>query len=883
MPPKESWHRPKPVAHINKGSVPEKTGQTTKRKLPPNPDSRSGKPGKDLEPDAKAAKRAKMRDTRSIASQRSHDALENGELNVQSFVNSMAFEINALDESMQRTRTSKSSRAFQRVPFTMRRRAAAHDMKRVPKRLRRRAKREMMEDNTPTVNAKTRKPKSSRAWLRAETARKLGILAERKRKMKLRKRLAGGKDALKQTAVRPKIKRNELNEPLITAPKFRKRQKKKAWLPSHLWHTKRARMTAPSQPLWGFSIPLTPTQKIYRPTHRIQWEKGAMAWDVSYMSTIGLFGSESSIRNVLQSVGLALEALWNDKGLLWRNGVLHWSGQLGKKYQSSHFHTIGPAVVIWNPQETSETPDLAQNSRQVLIRVHPSAFLETFNELLRVLRMQKPRPYIQDLRYEIGSIDITGPDSTEALIGVLKPYFTKAELKEPHAHKFESLLGLRDPASLPPGSLLSYSIMDPRLHHPPKRMVNQSTQACLMEAIANFRNESETKPHRIFDRDERFKATRLPSQQSLNRRRGKGTPGSSLEATKVDPPIPVLIMASRAPPGSQAPGKWTVLLPWKCVLPVWYSLMHYPLSTGGNPAFGGLDEIRHMQFESGQPWFPGDMPGTNAGSSWELEERQRRKLVWDRKPRGKRVNWDSLDLGAGRRGEVGFGWHCDYELLSGPGSSVEDNPLAAMRHLSKTALKPFIAHGDMEASGTTLVIVHIMIMGRGVPATCARIYRLPEAKMPVVSSHAEVPATDPPLAEGQLPVNLREQWLSRRPTKGKPQNKSSPSISMDAEARRQWLAQQLLGSTQSHPSVTATSDSINGHPLCPSEEDLIGFVTTGSFNLHNGRGEGIATLSGSRAIEEMKRCKDEKDSTSRLCVVRNSGQNIGWLARWELI
>ena len=76
-------------------------------------------------------------------------------------------------------------------------------------------------------------------------------------------------------------------------------------------------------------------------------------------------------------------------------------------------------------------------------------------------------------------------------------------------------------------------------------------------------------------------------------------------------------------------------------------MMYYPLSTGGQPRFGGLDEKRQLAFESGQAWFPGDYPGTNGGWEWELQQRKKRKDEWERRPKSKRVNWDVVDVGSG--------------------------------------------------------------------------------------------------------------------------------------------------------------------------------------------------------------------------------------------
>ncbi|KAI0019677.1 ribonucleases P/MRP protein subunit POP1-domain-containing protein [Xylariomycetidae sp. FL0641] len=890
------------AAHSTQRSQPGKNGQTAKRKGPPNSDSQNSK-----------NKRTKIFDNRAIAAQKSHAAFKDGELSVQAFVNSMSFEIGALDESMRRTRATKTSRAFQRVPFTLRRRAAGHNYRRVPKRLQKRAKREMKEDNTPMVTARTRKPKKSKSRVRAEVARRLAVLARRKQMLRLKRKFGDDTGAITTRAARPKIRRNAFNPARITAPKFRKRQMKKIWLSTHLWHAKRTRMTAPSNPLWGFSIPLTPTQKVYRPTHRDQWQKGAIAWDMSYMSTIGLFGSYNSIQNVLKNLRMHQPVLWNEKGARWRAGTVSWSGLLSRRSQND-FQPIGPATVIWNPQSRTGSADEKEPARQVFIRIHPSAFTEAFEELLRLVKMQHPRPYLQDLRYEIGSIEVTGPDATEALLGVLKSYTADGGNEEAHAARWESLSGLRDPGSLPTGSLLAFSVRDPRLHHPPRRVQppaasDQLAQVALLESISNISKEDSPQPYRLFDRDARFAASKLPSQQSLNRRRKNASPGTALQPVASDPSIPIILLASRNPKDAQVPGTWTLLLPWKCVLPVWYSLMHYPLSTGGNPSFGGLNEIRQLEFERGRPWFPGDFPGTKAGNTWELRQRAERKEAWERLPKGKRVNWETLSLGAGRKGEVGVGWSCDFQLLfglrapddaqqqrveeksegqpqtEGPAHDQKDrgDSLAEIVHIPKTTVSSKLSQKPGAAPTGSVVTVKVTCVARGVPTTCGRIYRLPTSNLNARSSEAEVPATDPPISkDGKLPSNLREQWLAQRPSKEETKRRILQQH-VDEEARKQALAQQLVGPVSSYPSASPSADNINGHPLCPDEEDLVGFVTTGSFNLRHGRGEGIATLSAAKVIEELGRYKNPNDPAVRLCVIRAAGQSIGWLAKWELV
>ncbi|SPQ19526.1 1a6b6753-2ef5-41fc-933f-dbd50ff6c1f2 [Thermothielavioides terrestris] len=899
----------------------------------------------------RAAKRVKFQDARNIRTQPSDAALEDGKLDLQKFLNAREFEIKALESSMRKCKAANATRVFQSVPRAMRRRTASHNAKRVPKRLRERARREMIEDNTPTVEARKRRPRTTRARLRAETAKRLGLLAARKRKKKkqqLEKAAAEGASMSEESAkpkvhtrpARPKIRRDMLNEPPRAESKFRKRQINKTWLPTHLWHAKRAKMTEPSKLLWRFAIPLTPTEKCYRPTHRASGQKGVVVWDTSYMSTIGLYGAAEGVERVLRALGLTQEGLWAALGQKWRAGVRKWSGMLSKQTKDSR-RDIGPATIIWNPQAPDAEDAAADSShakkpqRQLLIRTHPSCFLELFQELLKLVRMQTPRLHIEDLRFEVGSIELTGPGSTETLLGVLQPWYDKPGNEDRHGQVFKSLVGITNPASLPKDALLAFSVKDPRLAYPPRTVDIPSggANAALVETITNWPVEETLKPFGIFSRDARFQASRLPSQKAINRRKGAGAPGEPLQVTPSDPPIPIMLLASRSPAGGQAQGTWTLLAPWKCIMPIWYTMMHYPLSTGGNPRLGGLDEQRQIAFEHGSPWFPGDFPASDAGLSWELEQRAKRKRDWDRRPKGKRVEWGSLDLGAGRKGEIGDGLACDFEHLfalsagepanpQGIDSSIADAPepmdidlpepsegtqarsktgssapaLRLIQRLTKEAFASLLTSSDPgKPPANSIVAINLTFVTRGVANTCARIYRLPSRKKSRIaepSEDAEVLATDPvSTSPGPLlPPDLRDQWLRKLPSPSSDRGRRArarlaapphapPGI--DMETRKKLLAQSLVGTELPYPRPPANQLDIGGHhPLCPGEEDLIGFVTTGAFSLSEGRGTAVGSISAQRALEALR---EGGAREGKLCIVRNAGESVGWLARWELV
>ncbi|KAJ6151303.1 hypothetical protein N7470_007897 [Penicillium chermesinum] len=747
-------------------------------------------------------KRAKTYDARTLAVQSTEAALSaTGELDVAAYAAARTFEIQALEKGMQRSKGALTTRAFQKVPRSLRRRTASHNVKR------------MVEDNTPTVTARRRKP-SQIMRIRLETARRLQNLNAKAKRRRRAAKSHEGKESeriLKEQGSHsfniapriPKIKKNKLSRPAPADAKYRKRQRCKTWLPTHLFHAKRAHMATTKSPLWRFAIPISPTEKSYRPTHRARGSRGAVAWDMSYMSTIQLDGNFDCIEAVLRAVG--------------------------------------PEDIV--PGDSTR-PSLEKARRKLWVRVHPSAFLQLWTDLLDLSKRQNPHVTVEDLRFEIGSIEITGPGSTEALIAALRPVRgedgTAPDPRSPVA-TWSGLLGVTNPSSLPQNALLSFDVSDPRLHFPPQRLEipeGESHMVDLANLLSTWTPDQTQERFTIFERSNRLSASRqLPSQKAINRRREKtrqeAGPGNHPAPQPNDPRIPVLVFATRHSDGSKqssAPGSWTVLLPWKCVPPVWYSLMYYPLSSGGSPRFGGLKEQQQLAFEAGEPWFPGSSPA-----------------------------FDSLTLGEGRpKGEIGRGWACDWErLIQGPPKDVQGNSSSKAEKASQketenveSPVPPLNIHslrfplkntdhilanlGRTPPSSSGLATVYITLSNRGTPEPCARIYRLP---------------TD---------QGLRQKWTDLKSSAGSKlqaqhHRRRCPSVS--GEQARRKLAESLISATAPE----------NSKPDClevPPEKDLIGFITTGNYNLSEGKATGIGSILLHKVL-----VADFKQHERRMCII----------------
>ena len=808
---------------------------------------------------------------------------------------------------------------------------------------------QMKEDNTSTVTARRRKP-NPHMRLRLETAKKIEALNARinaKREKAKQQKLDDAGKPLSTDPRPPRAKKNTLVDPEKPAAKYRKRQIHKMWLPTHVFHAKRAHMPDPKEPLWRFAIPLTPTAKVCRPTHRAASSRGCIAWDTSYMSTILIEGVEASLFGLLEDVGVDEHMLTGKNGTKWRQGMRSWYGWVRERDNEKRW--ISEISIVWcaniAKSDESTPPSKTQqkkDKRQAFLRVHPSAFLQLWNELIKDAKIQRPSPSIEDLRFQIGSIEITGPSSTEALIGVLRSTSndTSAADQLPQS-TWDRLSALSNPSALPPKAILHFNVHDPRLFHPPHTVpLPLNSEDALLDVLAAWPPDTSPTPSCLFSSVARHTASRLPSQKAINRRKSTALPGNYPEPLSTDPAIPVFLLTSRAPSINQQ-GTWTLLLPWKCVLSVWYGLMHYPLRTGGNPRFGGLDELRQTYFERGQPWFPGDYPGTKAGYEWELKERARRRKSWEKRPKSKRVSWDAVNLGDGKKGEVGMGWACDWERLflgltpaselSGkangskePGTeqeNVSNAPEAPKMESSFEDLQiqhlPFSILSSLPASDIpprALSPVNLTLLHRGTPTICARIYRIPAANLA-----------------------LRKQWLSllstiqsSKATSTDPSNtphagkrtKSKKPISLsdlpeDAPTweKRQALARILL----SGPTTPQDED----YPACPAEEDLLGFVTTGNFDMGAGKGTAVGSLAvgkvlgnsegkgneddeiaeraagqGDSRVSDPAAGEKSRDSGSqqhsgksvkhlkgedKICIVRDAGQSVGRLAMWEFV
>ncbi|CAK9436291.1 uncharacterized protein LODBEIA_P08490 [Lodderomyces beijingensis] len=566
------------------------------------------------------SKKTRLYNSRTIKVQNSDPAFDKQDtkLQVPDFIQARKYEIDAFEQSQLKSKSALSTRCFQSLPRVMRRRAASHNVKRMPKRLRNKAIREM---NGAVPPAK-RKSRGRRLYKWMQTQRIL------KAASKLRQDRYEVDPAVKSANVRAMFKKLAKGIPddddfqgkmcrrienttgavdrtgvgkLHPAPpaaslKFRHRQREFVWLPTHVWHAKRFKMSKVS----GFQIPLTPTQKCFKLMSR-QNRYRAVCFDTSYYGTLtiecGSLSSATFLMSVLSELTgkskfpkLVLEGRKSFVGMLrWTPSVS--SSDKGKGEGEQQF---APGVVYMNIQEN-----------YALIRVPVSVYVDLFRHLQSVVERANngdgdsndKRVQLSDCRNSIGSITLSGPSSLRCLSRV---FHFKDTLTQELKSTWASLASLRDNSIIPVGTTLSFKIYDPRLWNRPSKFPIRNNNDVFDTIISMNSNppvdkESATSLVKC-DLRKKSLVDQL-SVKDLGKIKSHNTAFEKVSHSE----IPIILVKTDCQ-------VWTVMLPWYWVQPLWLQLVKIP-----DLKPGGMKQHHQFQFEQMKPTFPHDFPWSRAG------------------------------------------------------------------------------------------------------------------------------------------------------------------------------------------------------------------------------------------------------------------------------
>lgn len=603
---------------------------------------------------APSYKHLQRKKARFIRSETNDKSLNKGSiLNVSEFLNSRSFEINELAKAQLNSKFSASTRVFQNLPRKLRRRTASHNVKRIPKRLRKRALREMQINTTTNEGVVKKKlpikgKEIYRMKMRKNLLTLLSSLNQEQRKIIDNEEITTLK--FKDVKIRSRIKEiskilkdnknlmqtnneigsfdntgiNKYSLPPVGKMKYYKRQREFAWLTTHVWHAKRAHMIKQH----GFQIPLAPTQKLYKLSHRNFHYKGGMFWDKSYINTLILSGE--SQKELIE----VLEKLVN--------------GKIGKRYL-----TNGGIVnrFIYNSESqilgAVEIVTLNYKSKfNSVLRLHPSIYQTVFDYILTF----KPESItLQDNKFSIGSIEITGPNSMKSLTTVLKPLSTKNT-------ESTTWIKLANEANIPNGTIFIIQMKDPRLVN--RKKVPKDRGVDLNQVLIDMKMDKSTTINE--DVIEKFitpegRTESYKDQLSLKSiGKIKASSSTSLSELHIVANFPVIIYKSK--------DTWKVLTPWYWILPIWQSLSHI-----AHLNFGGILQSRQLDFEKSWFNYPKDYQFTQIGFKENETNGALIQNKWSRKPKSKRFNYKRLKLNPDERkynlGELGDWSKCDWRYL----------------------------------------------------------------------------------------------------------------------------------------------------------------------------------------------------------------------------
>ena len=237
----------------------------------------------------------------------------------------------------------------------------------------------------------------------------------------------------------------------------------------------------------------------------------------------------------------------------------------------------------------------------------------------------------------------------------------------------------------------------------------------------------------------------------------------------------------------------------------------------------------------------------------EVEEK------WGRRPDGKRESWGKVLKKGVERGEVGDPFGCDWGVLltkesvanGGAEEVIPDGVGLGGVDVERIKQQAKAAMGtDSKANQDTTD--HFLLSPGYAKQLLAR-------KTPMMA----------PLDLSQALIPIRLHFLQKGNVSFRARIYRLP---IALEDRRPWL--NLLNKKIPTPSK-------QDYPSCPGEQDLLGFVTTGNMSLSEGRGRAVGALAWTRAELEEERWAEER-GFRRWCIVRDVGQDMGRLAKWEI-
>ncbi|GAA5912659.1 hypothetical protein JCM6882_004704 [Rhodosporidiobolus microsporus] len=735
-------------------------------------------------------------------------------IEVEKFAQARSFEISAMQRAMKAAKEAGTQRAFQSLPRHLRRRAASHNIRRLPLRLRKRALAEVPKDAA--------KPKRV------------------SRKMLGRHRLR--------------------KKPGLKTQMFLRRQQKKIWLETHVWHAKRMHMTE----IWGHRLAEKPTAKAFRSSYRAS-QHGALVHDASYFQYFELEGPFDDLQKVLERVCDPAAALPSSKR--YSSGAREYSTDVYDFTATHPYGLLGPVTFIWKPSHPAASPAASTSSapppspkRTLLVRAHPALACAAANSFSAALTSLSLARSVSLKRHDRAflTFEITGKRATEVVKTVLRPVKgTDARTKA----AWKALRVEEGPGGVPEGMVLGMEVYDPRLSFPPTlEAADKQTRPTDDECAVPDAQVASVSSFWSVDARAKISKPRYRKQDLDARRSENLVPGTRLTPLAQDDRIPILLSqrtlssssisssSSRHDPlHDSALHGWTLTVPSGWGMPFWSSLVF------STPRIGGLRERSQQFYEAGAARFPEDYVGSPASEEHETRREDDERGYWERRPPAKRPSYAKLGTVWPWRAEMGevlkVAWGAQTEEPSKAGEAKEQQdaflvpPSVAQAVLARTADSSAAADED----APMLDSPYPRDRAKHLESALLRDWR-------AVSSSSSPPsrASLPVLPHAMVRVKLVPVL------RGVPEDLGLVyELESEAQAERVWQKLGVEKARRKRAEGVATGEWEGAEDLCgrPRHEQLIGRITTGGFALSEGHGSGTAVVSLYRLLEMSKRSK----------------------------
>ncbi|CAG8727746.1 15411_t:CDS:10, partial [Dentiscutata erythropus] len=764
-------------------------------------------------------------------------------INVVDFAEARAFEINAMNDALERARQTRNTNVIQYLPRHLRRRAASHNVKRLPARLRKQAAEEIVKSTKKPNRRKKRRP---------------GSLAD----------------------------------------EYKRRQGTKRWLETHIWHAKRMKMIE----LWGHKLAEYPNEKSIKSSYRAS-QHLSIIHDASYFGWIQISGDQNVIIKLLNSVtDPSLPSIGSERYL---NGKRQCSTFL-YHYLMYPTHVVAPINLIWRPASVIDTSaENNKVTRHVLIWVHGCAFDEVFETLeIAIEKMElQSEISISNLQDEFLIFELTGPRSTALLQEVLDiadvasgsntessldintSVNIDTEIREvkktcinSEAHKtWATLRDLRSSASLPPGVVLGLTVFDPRLRFPKKvpprtSQISPSSSTALQRLLLSW-------PNNVANCD-------IWDEKCRNHlKTNKIKDGQRLIPTPIDSLIPILLIqrdglittsnksdndvdSKRDLKNNVASSEYNC--GWNLIMPSGWGMDFWKSFVFAGAWVGGLRERHSNHFESGMQCFPYDFPSTRSYNLYSKQQKEKHEQEYLKKPPAKRVNYKKLQVNSpfepGFEALMGIKPTKDgsnitsgdvdkekddiketKEIIEGDIDNMDEGKMTDDKPLSRTQYNKLVAEQKLwllrGAKNIKLLQRYCLSTH---PDSVEGLWA--ELQTQIKESFAKRGISLLPEASGcfsleKALVNVRINLLAR----GCPKWNAIIYKVGNKNTYQKW--ERKIRKSDDYKEYL--DDEINDKEV-PCADDIIGYIITGQFSFSQGHGFGIGCCSVTKCLEMIK-------------------------------